>query len=466
MLEASIARSPQAGKEVQMTTQAVRAPARDAYAAPVETELEAFDLPVSGALPPELCGQYVRNGPNPRPGSPPAHLFLGDGMLHGIRLEGGRARWYRNRWVRTRAFVENAPYLGRFGEIDLTVGVANTNVISHAGRTLALVESSYPCEVTPELDTLGVYDFAGKLKSPFTAHPKRCPRTGELHAFGMRLFPRALTYLRIDAAGTLIESRPIPVKKATMMHDFALTEHYAIFMDLPVVFDLKRVMMKEFPYRWSDRYGARLGVVSRNDPSAPVRWLEVEPCYVFHVLNAYEDDGRIVIDVVRYRELWRKTSEGFGPTSLHRWTLDPARGTVSEATLSDRGIEFPRCDERRAGSAHRYGYAVRNALERGEETPGGALAKFDLHAGGVSWHEFGPGRRPGEAVFVPAADDAAEDAGWLMCFVYDEGTESSEFVVLDASRPEGKPVAVVPLPQRVPLGFHGNWIPDDAAAGH
>jgi carotenoid cleavage dioxygenase-like enzyme len=429
------------------------------YASPVSTEIEAYDLPVEGALPPELSGDYIRNGPNPPPGAKPGHLFTGDGMLHGVRIENGRAIAYRNRWVRTRAFVEHAPLVRMNGTIDLTVGVANTNIIAHGNRLLALVESSFPTEVTRELATTGVYNFDGRLNGPFSAHPHPCPRTGELHGFGMQLRPGALLYYRIDAGGTLIESRDIPVRGATMMHDFALTERYAIFMDLPVVFDMLLGLRGKFPYRWSDRYGARLGVVERNDPAAPVRWLEIAPCYVFHVLNAVETGEQIAVDVVRYDELWRKKNDTFSPTTLHRFMIDLNAGRVSEATLDERSVEFPRCDERRTGSAYRYGYAV------GVDAVGGGsgeVRKYDLAAGTSTAHAFGPGKRPGEAVFVPAAD--GEDAGWLMCYVYDAARDRSEFVVLDASDVAAPPVAVVPLPARVPLGFHGNWIGDDATA--
>jgi carotenoid cleavage dioxygenase-like enzyme len=434
------------------------ATAAASYTTPVTTEIEAFDLPVEGALPPELTGDYIRNGPNPAPGEKPGHLFMGDGMLHGIRIESGRARAYRNRWVRTRKLVDHAPYVRLNGTIDLTVGSANTNIIAHVNRLLALVESSFPTEVTRELATTGVYDFDGRLKAPFSAHPKTDPRTGELHGFGMSLRPGALSYHRIDAGGTLLESRNIPVAGVTMMHDFALTERYAIFMDLPVVFDMMLGMRGKFPYKWSDRYGARLGIVDRANSDAPVRWLDIEPCYVFHVFNAFEDGETIVMDVVRYKELWRNGNDTFSPTTLHRFTIDLAAGRVSEATLDDRSCEFPRIDERLNGTPHRYGYtvAVSATGEGGRE-----LRKYDFAGGASSEHVFGDGRTPGEAVFVPAG--SGEDAGYLMCYVYDSARDASDFVVLDASDIAKPPVAVVHLPVRVPLGFHGNWIADHAA---
>jgi carotenoid cleavage dioxygenase-like enzyme len=431
---------------------AVRKHAGSFYA-PVEAEVEAFDLPVTGAIPPQLAGRFVRNGPNARGGNP--HPFMAEGMLHGIRLENGAARWYRNRWVRTNSFETGAPYVRANGTLDLTAGSANTNAIAHGGKLFALVESSFPYEIRCELGTVGAYDFGGKLTTPFTAHPKRCPRTGELHAFGMSMMPPGLTYHRIDAAGTLVESRPIPVRGVTMMHDFALTDRHVIFMDLPVVFDLTRAASGEMPFAWSDTYGARLGVLRRDDPSAEVRWSDIEPCYAFHVLNAYDDGDMIVVDVVRYPELWRSSARRFDRAALHRWTIDLTAQRVGETPLDDTAIEFPRADERRLGSAYRFGYA---AEFYDEERAG--IRKYDLTTATSARHDFGAGRFTGEPVFVAGADDAGEDAGWLMTFVYDAARDASDFVILDASDLNRPPVATITLPQRVPSGFHGNWIDD------
>jgi carotenoid cleavage dioxygenase-like enzyme len=428
--------------------------------APVRDEVTAYALPVRGAVPRALAGRYVRNGPNPKTGQSP-HWFLGDGMLHGVELRDGGATWYRNRWVRTRCFVEDTPPVSPDGGRDLTAGTANTHVVAHAGRILALVETSFPTEVTPDLDTVGSFDFGGRLTTAMTAHPKICPRTEELHFFGYSFAPPFLTYHRADAAGRLVQSEVIEVPGPTMIHDFAITERHVVFMDLPLVFDLELAQAGRLPYRWSDDYGARLGLMPRGGAAADVRWFEVAPCYVFHPLNAYEDvSGDVVVDVVRYAELWR---DGWGDPSLarlHRWRVDPgAGGSVSEQPLDDRPIEFPRCDERRQGLPHRYGYAVYTG--RGlADTVGTALVKYDLRGGGSAVHDFGAGRVPAEPVFVPAAPGAAEDEGWVVAYVYDAARDGSDLVILDAADFGGHPVATVSLPQRVPFGFHGNWIPD------
>ena len=429
--------------------------------APVRQEVTAFDLAVQGAIPRALRGRYVRNGPNPKTGTS-AHWFVGDGMLHGVELRDGRAVWYRNRWVRTRAFLEDAKLIREDFTRDITVGLANTHVIAHAGRILALVETSLPTEVTAELETRGCFDYGGRLTTGMTAHPKLCPRTGELHFFAYDHMAPFLTYHRADAGGRLVQSEAVAVPGPTMIHDFAITERHVIFMDLPLVFDVELALAGRMPYRWSDDYGARLGVMPRGGAAADVRWLDIAPCYVFHPLNAYEDErGDVVMDVVRYAELWRGDSSGGAPASLHRWRIDRAAERVSEEPLDDRAVEFPRVDERRLGAPYRYGYAIHtdHGFDRGIGT---AVIKYDLRTGGAAIHDFGAGRMPAEPVFVPAGPTAAEDEGWLLTYVYDAGRDGSDLVILDAANVAGKPVATIALPQRVPFGFHGSFIPGES----
>lgn len=445
------------------------------HLAPVPDEIEAFDLPVTGSLPPELTGRYLRNGPNPLPGEDSGHWFTGAGMLHGVRLREGRAEWYRNRWVRTRAldgdpppaFGREVPPENDDGTVDLAAQPANTHVIQHAEKILALCEAGWPYRVTPELETVGPDDFGGRLTTAMTAHPKEDPVTGELHFFGYGFMPPYLTYHRLSASGELVESREVAVPGPTMMHDFAITEHNVVWLDLPMVFDLA-LADHGMPYRWDDAYGARLGVMPHTGARAgEVTWFDVEPSYVFHVGNAYEDaQGRVVLDAVRYapegiKQIWTSIGGSATPAAdaaanlgarLHRWTLDPATGRHTEQALDDRGIEFPTINDGRVGRAGRYLYAVSD----------GAVVKYDTGDGAASTYEMGVHSNPGEAVFVPAADANAEDAGWLLSIA---GTPDggSDLLVLDATDLAFQ--AAVHLPRRVPAGFHGNWIPDPVSAG-
>ncbi|CAM3612118.1 carotenoid oxygenase family protein [Kibdelosporangium persicum] len=419
--------------------------------APVADEIEAVSLPVTGELPRELTGRYFRNGPNPLPGQDPGHWFAGDGMIHGVRIRDGRAEWYRNRWVKTR-LLDGAPYITEQG-FDLTAVHANTNVIRHAGKIFALVESGFPYEMTPDLDTVGPCDFDGRLTSAMTAHPKEDPVTGELHFFGYSVVAPFLTYHRLTAAGDLAESRVIDVPGPTMMHDFAITENHVIWLDLPAVFDLS-LLDSGMPVRWDDDYGARIGVMPRG---GEVQWFDVDPCYVFHVGNAYEDHGRIVLDAVRYSpgkfaDIWGEVSGETNPvvaavgSGLYRWILDLDTGKVVEELRDDRDIEFPSFNEEHLGRPSRYLYTVTD----------NAIVKYDTGNGHNEVNELG--RNPGEAEFVRRQDAKDEDDGWLMSVVTEHDGSGSELLVLDARTLEF--TASVRLPRRVPAGFHGNWLPD------
>jgi len=435
--------------------------------APVTEEVTATGLEVIGALPPELCGTYVRNGANPATGESP-HWFLGDGMLHGVRLEGGRAVWYRNRWVRTPRLADpGRERVGPGGRIDYTLSLANTHVIRHAGRILALEEGSFPYEVGPELETVGCHDFAGELAQAMTAHPKICPETGELLFFSYAQQPPYLVHHRVDREGRLVQSEPITVGGPTMMHDFQITRHHSLFMDLPVVFDMELALQGTMPFRWSDDYPARIGVMPRSGADADVRWFEVEPCYVFHTLNAWEEDAEtIVFDVCRISELWRTGSAmagGTGRQTLHRFSLDLASGRSREETLDERSMDFPRVADARVGLRNRYGYTLQLAAGPGGAPGFGGHLKLDLRTGATGLQTYGEGRRAGEPVFVPGAGaDPDSDDGWVLSYVHDESTGSSELVVVDAQRWGAEPVARIPLPQRVPYGFHGSFLPDAA----
>lgn len=483
--------------------------------APVREERSAVDLPVTGRIPDHLDGRYLRIGPNPvlDPGDD-YHWFLGDGMVHGVRLADGQAKWYRNRYVRS-AHVADAlgeprvPGSGKPGDF-----ASNTNVLEHAGRTLALVESGpAPYELTAELDTVGPCDFGGTLAGPkqrggYTAHPHRDPSTGELHAVSYNwLRGNRVNYSVLGVDGLLRRSVDVQVGGSPMMHDFALTAHYAVLLDLPVVFDtaiatstMPRVMRRPaqvmlgrmvgknplpdamidriargsatgggaaqsvLPYSWDASYPARIGLLPRAGGSDDVRWFEIDPCFIFHTLNAYEEGPAdaprsVVVDVIRHDRMFATDLHGpdEGPSMLTRFTLDLAAGTAREERFDRQSQEYPRMDERRTGARHRYGYTV--GFEHA--TAGDGVIKHDLSTGSSAVRRLGAGQEAGEFCFVPASDSSAEDDGVLMGYVLDRAGDRSDLVLLDAQTLED--VARVHLPGRVPAGFHGNWAPTVAA---
>lgn len=435
--------------------------------APVD-EQTSLDLPVTGRIPEALEGRLLRIGPNPVEPPDPAlhHWFTGNGMVHGVRLRGGRAEWYRNRYVRDDQVVRvlgGPPVPGPRPENELGDGLANTNVIAHAGRTFAIVEAgNLPVELSDELETVGRSDFDGTLPGGFTAHPKRDPASGELHAAVYSPFQDHVSHVVVGADGRVRRAVDVPVAGKPMVHDCAITERWFLILDLPVTFDPSLLEQGHpLPYRWNPDHGARVGLLPREGSAEEVVWCEVGHCYVFHPLNAYDlPDGRVVLDVVRHPRMFDRDLNGpnEGAPTLDRWTLDPRTGRATEERLDERGQEFPRHDERVLGRPYRYGYAA----EFGDGLRFGALIKHDLRDGKSELHDEGPGRVFLEPVFVPRSEDAAEDDGWVMAYLYDGGTDRSDVVILHAQDFTAAPVATIHLPQRVPFGFHGNWVPDPA----
>lgn len=450
--------------------------------APVPEELTSTDLAVTGSLPEHLDGRYLRIGPNPRvdPGER-YHWFLGDGMVHGVRLEGGQARWYRNRWVPSDQVV-------------------NTNVVEHAGRTLALVEAGTPpYELTHDLEPVGHCDFGGTLPGGYSAHPHEDPATGELHAVSYSWTRgNRLDYTVLDTTGRIRHHVPIRVTGSPMVHDFALTESYVVVFDLPVTFDIdmvtrslprvakpwvratmNRVIGRNplpepliariargaqkgsaqgpgvLPYSWNPDYPARIGLLPRAGGEHDVRWFEIDPCYVFHSLNAYDEGDTVVVDVVRHDRMFATdlTGPNEGPATLTRFVIDLVADKVREERWDERSQEFPRHDERLTGRRHRYGYAVGFADAR----LGDSVLKHDLSAGTTQERRLGTGIETSEFCFVPTPGGTAEDDGVLMGYAFDRERGLSDLRVLDAQTLED--VASVHLPGRVPAGFHGNWAP-------
>jgi carotenoid cleavage dioxygenase-like enzyme len=440
--------------------------------APVTEELTLTDLPVTGTLPPQLDGRYLRNGPNPvvPPDPEQYHWFIGTGMVHGIRIRDGKAEWYRNRWVRNKTVAEalGEPWAG--GPVHADMDAApNTNVIGLGGRTFAIVEAgAVPYELTNELDTIGPTDFDGTLPGGFTAHPKLDPVTGELSGMAYFWGWDHVQWVVVAPEGRVTRTENVKVKGSPMMHDFSLTQRNVVIYDLPVTFNLEAAMAgTSFPYQWDDDYGARVGVMPRSGSASDVRWFDVDPCYVFHPMNSYDvldgdDVTAIVLDVVRHPRMFDKVRNGpdDGKPSLWRWTIDTRAGKVHEEQLDDRPIEFPRVDERLVSLPHRYGYSAGFGQTMASlDEPADGLLKYDLRTGESTFRSCGVGSGSAEPVFVPSATNADEDDGFVMALVYDPARDASDLLVLNAQDFDGEPVAAVHLPVRVPFGFHGNWVP-------
>jgi len=444
--------------------------------APVRSE-DDFVLTVEGTLPAGLRGTLYRNGPNPQfdPRDANYHWFVGDGMLHAFTVEDGQVR-YRNRWVRTNKWrmehdADRALW-GSWGNpmtTDPSVfgvaseGAMNTNIIRHGGHLLALEEAHAPFEMSgPDLETLGAYDLGGKV----TAHPKVCPITGELVFFAYADDPMPLSnkvsWGVADANGKLLKRETFEAPYCSMIHDCIVTEHYIVIPVLPLTGSLPRAMSGKPVFAWEPEVGGHLAVIRRDQGVASLRWIPAPAGYVFHTMNAFERDGAIVADVMRYASapLFPNADGTKGENAaanLVRWTIDLDAGAVTEADLDDTPGEFPRFDERFAGMAYRHGWFVGQSLKPGDFRSN-IVAHVDLVAGTRKTWTVPQGDAISEAVFTHAGPDAAEGEGWLTAVIYRQADDVSEFVVFDAQAVENGPIASAKLPRRVPFGFHGQWV--------
>ena len=449
--------------------------------APIRMECDIDDVIVRGELPTDLDVTYYRNGPDPQfPPRSDHHWFAGDGMLHMFRIQDGRVR-YRNRWVRTVKWTmerrEGRALFNPFNPMDTdpvaqgveTDGLANTNVVWHGGRLLALEEGHAPFEIDAEtLDSQGAWTFDGRLEGPMTAHPKIDPKTGEMLFFGYMadgIFSPGVSYQAVDGDGVLTRSERFQAPYASMVHDFMVTDEHVLFPIFPLTGSLERAMRGEPAFAWEPEKGTHVGVMRRDGSVERIRWFETDPCYVFHPMNAYTEGDRIVAHVMQFEEAPLFPKVDGSPSDpekanarLCEWVIDLADNSngIQRRYLDDITGEFPRLDERFAGNGYRHGYYAA-AVDR---APG---MGFD----GIAHHDFDKGRRThyalpgddvtGEPVFVPRSPDAREGDGYLLSVVYRAAENRSDLVVLDAANVADGPIACAELPHRVPYGFHGNW---------
>ncbi len=454
------------------------------YYAPLHMEGQADHLPISGEWPKELHGSLYRNGPNPQfAPRGPYHWFAGDGMLHAFHVEDGKVA-YRNRWVHTPKWqlehAEGEGLSGSFGNprfsdpriVKMNSTVANTNVVWHAGKLLALEEAHAPFEIDPlTLESKGTHDFGGKLVGPMTAHPKIDAVNGEMVFFGYATEGRFTAGMAVhvaDKAGTLQRSQSFQAPYPSMVHDFVVTRDWIIVPIFPLTGSMQRAMAGLPPYAWEPDKGTHVGLIPRHGSVQDMRWFDADPSYVFHPMNAFDTpDGKVVCDMMKYEvaPLFPKPDgqpTGAPPVAkLVRWTFDLGHGSkrFTETPLDDHAGEFPRLDERFTAMPYRHGWFQAGQIthaSRGREARDG-LAHIDHHSGNVGTWFPAEGDMCGEPVFVPRNATAAEGDGFVLSVVFRAETQCSDLAVFDAMNLKDGPLALAHLSHRVPAGFHGNW---------
>ena len=286
----------------------------------IQMECEARDLIVEGEIPADLCGTLYRAGPNQRfKPRGDYHLFMGDGMVHAFHIKDGRVD-YNNRWVRTNKWKhedrEGRALINPMNPFDCDPeytdfvftdkdGTANTAIVWHGGRLLVMEEGHPPFELDPHtLESIGSWNFRGKLNTAMTAHPKIDPDTGEMVFFAYMAtgpFSADVMVHKVNPEGILTESTLIPTPYSAMVHDFVMTENYIIIPVMPITGSLERAMEGGPPFAWEPDKGVFLGVLPRHGgKTEDVRWIEMDLGFAFHFMNAFDQDGVISIDACQF----------------------------------------------------------------------------------------------------------------------------------------------------------------------
>jgi carotenoid cleavage dioxygenase len=452
--------------------------------APLQMECDAPDLVVEGEVPQELRGAFFRNGPNPQ-FAPRGdyHWFGGDGMIHGFYIRDGRVS-YKNRWVRTvkwnKEHEEHRSLFGAFNPMDNdpsvqgleTDGLANTNVVWHGGKLLALEEAHAPFELDPlTLESKGSETYGGKLKGPMTAHPKIDPETGEMLFFGYNadgMISEHMAFHVADKNGNLTRSETFKAPYASMVHDFMVTREHVIFPIMPLTGSLQRAMTGGPVYAWEPEKGVHIGIMPRNGSVEDLRWFKGDPSFVFHPMNAHTDGDIVTCDVCEFEEapLFPLVDGTPGDPAkavprLTRWKFDLGQNSddYQWERLDDIACEFPRLDERRTGMSYRYGYFACDTNPQFKVGGFNGIGRRDHETGKLEVFDVGAGCATNEPIFVPRSDDAPEGDGFLLANVYSAERKASHLVILDAQNVTDGPLATAYLDHRVPFGFHGNWAP-------
>jgi carotenoid cleavage dioxygenase len=408
------------------------------------------------------------------------HPFSGDGMIHEVVFDQGKVN-YVNRFVETEGHIaehkagrliwdgiKTSPEdIEKYGPAK---NIANTAMIFHGGKFLALQEGARPFHLKlPGLEPVGETDYEGRLNHAFSAHPKIDARTGEMITYGYDVMNKPYCSVSlINKEGELVHTTDVDIPKPVMMHDCAITSNYTVIMDLPCVFDFERMAAGKSILHFDPDNGSRFGMLARGSNGDDIKWFEVENCYCYHTVNAFEEGDEVIVEGCRSERnsIGDDIKPGKGDRRdlpmLYQWRFNLKTGAVQERPLdTDWGCEFARINEDYMGIRNQFTYAARiagDSLDSGFD----GIVKYDLVNETNVHYPYGPGRLGGEPIFAPKPGGASEEDGWVIGFVWDEQQQHSECIILDAARFEDGPIARIVMPARVPFGFHSAWVDQQA----
>jgi len=460
--------------------------------APVSREITVRDLQVIGDLPRDLRGIYLRNGPNPKH-SPKGvhHWFDGDGMLHGVEIADGRIS-YRNRWVRTEGLeAEEARgetiWPGLIDRPDRSLEQAwgadrylkdcsNTDVVFHNGKAVTtFYQCGDPYALDPHtLETLGRIDLKARGGRYMSAHNMVDEHTGEMMFFDYATVEPFMTYGVLDPNGGLSHFTAIELPGARLPHSLAITRNFTILMDLPLFWDPELLRIDARKVTFYPELPSRFGVIGRHGEGSTIRWFEAEPCYIYHVVNAWEEGDEVVMDGCRlqYPEPGPERRRQFsGPyasllawmrldATYHRWRFNLKTGQCREEAIDDLISEFPMINGRYLGRKSRYSYHVSFAPE--ETVLFDGLVRYDSQGGPLQRYRHPAGHYGSEAPFAPRIGSTSEDDGYVLSFVSVPHEDRAELQVFDGHDISRGPLCRALIPQHIPSGFHACWVPSHA----
>ena len=448
--------------------------------APVDKEITAENLEVIGEIPKDLEGMFVRNSPNPKYKPKKSyHWFDGDGMLHGVHIQNGKAT-YRNRYVKTIGLgLENKKNRARYNGIQHIPNLmlpgkhslklkdcANTDVVFHAGQLLSLWWlSGDPYVISlPDLETKGIQNYSGELKRNMAAHSKVCPQTGELFFIDFDIRPPYLNYGVVSKEGKIKHYTSVKTRGYSVQHDLAITPNYSVLLDMPFSFSKAGLLRLKMIPKFEGQ--TRFGLIPRYGTNEEVKWFDVPATYILHTVNAHEEGDWVIVTACTIDDpIYDRKRHGRAPHVgiLHplgkftRYKFNLKTGESKSELLDDVYNEFPTINNDVLGSKSRYSYHCRLVMDESRVLFDG-LIKQDVESGSSKTHEYSKDNFGGEAAFAPRQGATAEDDGYLITFVYNAREHSSELHILDAQHIEQPPLARIPIPQRVPIGFHTCWI--------